>query len=320
MEKKNLKKAAMIFLEGALFFFFFLMVFSFSNVDAVIGEPNATVITNLSVGKSAPNILNIDIHQGSIFLIPNSTKTINCTVEIEDFDGDIDIINVTAEFFHSSSFYGDDYAGNHHYSNDSCYIDIDYGDEFTVLAHCLFEVQYYANPGTWNCTAYVEDVSEYSDEKSNTTVINELLAIGLPDIINYGTINATYVSEEQIANVTNFGNVQINLSLEGYAREEGDGLAMNCTLGGIGEINVTYQRYNLTDSNPGTIDSLSEFNSAPYINLTSSPTVRRFNLNYKQDDTAYIPDNSTYWRIYVPLGVAGTCQGNIVFGATKEGE
>jgi len=26
--------------------------------------------------------------------------------------------------------------------------------------------------------------------------------------------------------------------------------------------------------------------------------------------------NSTYWRIYVPLGVAGTCQGNIVFGAT----
>ena len=27
--------------------------------------------------------------------------------------------------------------------------------------------------------------------------------------------------------------------------------------------------------------------------------------------------NRTYWRIYVPLGVAGTCQGNIVFGGRK---
>jgi hypothetical protein len=315
MNKKNrFKKTVLIILELALFLILFLLAFSFSGVDAVIGE-NVTVETYLQIGTSSPNINQINIHDGTLNLIPNSTKTVNCTAEIEDFDGDTDVINVTAVFFHNSSFYGDDDAGNHHYTNDSCYIDYGYGDEYTLKAHCFFEVVYYANPGTWNCTVYAEDYSGYSDEKSNTTIVNELLAIGLPDAISYGEVNATFVSEEQVANVTNFGNVDINLSLSGYARTEGDNLSMNCSLGGIGEIPIRYQKYNLSESTPSPLN-LAQF-GATYLNLTSSPVIKQFNLVSKKDDSPDLMTNSTYWRIYVPLGVAGTCQGNIIFGAVK---
>ena len=142
------------------------------------------------------------------------------------------------------------------------------------------------------------------------------MAVGLPQSLDYGLVNATYVSEEGILNVTNYGNVKINLSLSGYAVNEGDGFAMNCSLGG--NISINYEKYNLTDSNPGSL-SLSQF-EASYVNLTSSPKVREFNLNYRQDDTQNEAINSTYWRIYVPVGVGGTCQGNIVFGAVQDAE
>ena len=75
------------------------------------------------------------------------------------------------------------------------------------------------------------------------------------------------------------------------------------------------EKYNVTDPNPGTLD-LSGFEDL-YINLTSSPVVREFNLNYRQNDVNNEAINETYWRIYVPVGVAGSCQGNIVFGAVK---
>jgi hypothetical protein len=140
-----------------------------------------------------------------------------------------------------------------------------------------------------------------------------LLALGLPDTINYGTVNATKVSDENITNVTNYGNVEIDVSLEGYAVTEGDGLAMNCTLGSVGEINVSFQKYNITNSTPGTLN-LGEFEGA-YENLTGDAVTEDFNLNFRQSDIINDATNETYWRIYVPRGVAGTCAGNIIFGA-----
>ena len=105
------------------------------------------------------------------------------------------------------------------------------------------------------------------------------------------------------------------MSLSGYAINEGDNLSMNCTLGSLKNISINYEKYNLTDSTAGSL-TLSQF-EADYINLTSSPVVKKFDLNYRQNDGENEAFNSTYWRIYVPVGVAGSCQGNIVFGATQ---
>ena len=54
-------------------------------------------------------------------------------------------------------------------------------------------------------------------------------------------------------------------------------------------------------------------------NLTESPVIKRFDLSSRTDDLVDDVTNSTYWRIYVPQGVAGSCEGNIVFGATVGG-
>jgi hypothetical protein len=313
MEIKTKIQVRIFILEASLFALAFLLLFPFilKEVNAAVGG-NVTMISGFTVGASAPIINKINIEGGGpIVLIPNSTRTINCTAQIEDFDLETDIKNVTARLFHNSSSYNSSEDNNTHYTNNSCYIDASYGDGNTVLAHCHFSTQYYANPGTWNCTVNVTDYSDYSTIGTNSTIIASLLALGLPTSLDYGIVNGTYVSGEGILNVTNYGNVRINLSLSGYARNPGDNLSMNCSSGG--NISIASEKFNLTTSTPGSL-SLSSF-EAGYTNLTSSPTNRKFNLNYRQNDTQDDAINSTYWRIYVPRGIGGTCQGNIVFGA-----
>lgn len=77
---------------------------------------------------------------------------------------------------------------------------------------------------------------------------------------------------------------------------------MNCSIGNIKNISINYEKYNLNTSTAGSL-TLTEFEAA-YVNLTSSPVVKKFDLNYRQNDTEDDAINSTYWRIYVPLGVA----------------
>jgi len=323
-KKENLKEKyaslRILILEGSLiilifFLVFFPALFSIKEVFAGIGEPNATVTSELSIGASAPFVTTIDVEQGSVTLTPNATTTVNCSIEIVDYDGDDTFDTVSAEFFdNTASSFGDTDDNNDHYTNNSCFINTTYGDVFTVLATCLFDVWYYGNPGTWNCTTTINDTSNYQVNASNATQIQDLLSVGLPDTINFGTVNATYVSNENITNVTNFGNVMINLSLSGYARTIGDGLAMNCTQGSIATIPIENEKYNLTDSHAG---SLTLGQTVNYTNLSAAVVTRRYNLDYRTNDTDNLAFNQTYWRIYVPLGVGGTCNGSIVFGATQ---
>ncbi len=315
-EKGNLKFIFLISLEVSLILIF-LSLFLFPNyVLAGFGENNVTVKTNLSVANSAPVIGQIDIEQGSINLNPNTTKTVNCSVNISDYDGALDIDSVSAVLFSSSSTnYASLDDNNTHYTNSSCDIDTSVGDAFQAISNCLFEVWYNAEAETWNCTVVVNDSSSYQVNDSNTTVVQPLLALGLPDIIQYGEINATYVSLENVTNVSNLGNVELNLSLSGYGFLENDGNAMNCTLGPIRNISIEYEKYNLTSSTTGDL-SHSEL-IGNYTNLTSFPITKRFDLDYRKQEDYHEAWNYTYWRVYVPIGVAGTCQGNIIFGAVQ---
>ncbi len=300
--------------------FFVAVLTLFPNLAlAIVGE-SVTVNTQLEVGTVSPEILNVSINNddSGVDLTANATTPVIVNIIARDFNGEDDIINFTAHFFDSvTSSYGDADDNNHHYTNNSCFIDTAYGDQYEVNASCTFDVEYYANNATWNATVVATDNVSLTDQDSDLITINTLLAVGLPDSIDYGEVNATFVSSEQLANVTNFGNVFLNLSLEGYAVTQGDGLAMNCTLGAIKNISVNYEKYNLTISNSSALTP-AEFESL-YSNLTSSNVVRRFNLPYRLNDAApYLDDtNATYWRIYVPTGVAGSCSGNIIFGATQ---
>ncbi len=319
----RMKIAVLIFLEVALVFLIFNTFFN-PSVEGDVGE-NVSVIVNLTVGEVSPEILNVTLqNEAVITLIANDTATVYCEAVIRDYNNDDTISTVTAEFFDNAfSSYGGGDDNNTHYTNSSCNISTDFGtwnevtdDDYLALANCTFEVYYYANATTWNCSVWVNDTSGLDGFGSGTGTINQLLAVGLPSYINYGTVNATYVSAENATNVTNVGNVDLNLSLSGYGRTEGDGWAMNCTLGSLGGILLGFQKYNLTESHNYGM-SLSDFD-VNYTNLTSSPTVKTFHLLQRQNDTNQNVDdyNTTYWRIYVPLGVAGTCNGTIIFGAT----
>ena len=292
-------------------------------VNATVTGAGFDIMPNLTL-NSPPVPLNItlddsfSIPSGEIDLTPATTTDVFCSGVIYEYDGDSSLINVSARFFdNSTSFYEDIDDKNYHYANDTCELNISYGNSNESFFNCTFSVEYYANSGNWTCEVKAYDNLSISGRGGNATKINPLLAISVPSTLDYGTVNATEVSLEQIANVTNMGNVMMNLSLSGYAVSEGDGLAMNCTLGSIKNISIDYEKYNLTASNPGEL-TLSEF-EVNYTNLTSNSVTEKFNLDYRRNDTsAYIDDtNATYWRIYVPVGVAGTCTGNIVFGAVQ---
>lgn len=287
---------------------------------------NATVATSLEVGNTYPEILTVIVEDSAsgIILNANATRTVNCVALLRDYNNESDFDIVEGRFFNTTLYGAED--NNNHYTNLSCNITHDINgfggyvdDEYLALANCSFDVWYYANPVGWTCTMFVNDSVGWNASLSNTTYVNPLIAIAMPETINYGTVNATYVSLENVTNVTNAGNVRLNLSLFGYAVSEGDGYAMNCTKGNLQNISIEHEKYNVTDSTPGPL-TLAQ-TDVVYRNLTGdpgSPVVNEFALDYRQDD-ANEARNQTYWRMYVPIGVAGSCSGNIVFGATQAG-
>ncbi len=289
----------------------------------ITGEIGYELMPNLTL-NSPPRINTTFIDDsfnspaGEIDLTPASITSIRCEGTIYEYDGDSSLMNVSARFFDTiTSSYDDSDDNNRHYANDSCTLNTSYGNANEAVFNCTLNVQYYANSGNWSCVPRAYDNVSISGEKTNTTFINPLLALSIPSPIDFGTVNTTFVSSEQIINVTNAGNVIFNLTLSGYGRTPGDNNSMNCTLGETKNISINYMKYNLTMSNTSTL-TLGQLESL-YTNLTSTTATKRFNLNYRQNDTnPYIDDtNSTYWRIYVPVGVAGSCQGNIVFGAIR---
>jgi len=318
--KPLLKGNLLIILEVTLFAFLFSLIQSGAN--AGIGTPNATTLTNVTIGNVYPEILNVSINDGSpVTLIGNSTKIVNCVAVIRDFNGETDLNTTNATFFDSSFLLSDPDDNNNHYTNTSCNISNSFGsyngyndDVYTALANCSFTLEYYSNVGEWTCSVFLNDSTGWEDQSSNVENISELLSIGLDDILEYGEVTTSEVSLENTTNVTNFGNVDINISLEGYARIPNDGYAMNCTQGFLENISIEHEKYNLTNSNPGVL-TLSQAN-ANYTNLSTTAVVKYFNLTQRQNDSVNDRIKTTYWRIYVPIGVAGSCQGNIIFGAT----
>ncbi len=321
IKKRNSLIAFFVLLE----IFLFVIFFSFfpQGVFAGVGE-NVTVTTLLSIGNAFPEVLNVTIqnNESSITLVLNDTREIFCTGLVRDYNGWEDINHATAVFFHpgNSTYEGTD-DNNHHYTNHSC--DIIQDGIYTAIVNCTFDIWYYANPGTttnaWNCTIRVNDSLNKEALGSGRIAVSQLLGLGVPDFIDYGEVNASEVSLEVPSDVINYGNVMFNLSLNGYGFVLGDGNAMNCTLGAIGNISIQHEKYNLTNSNPGVID-LAQAN-ANYTNLTSSlvvpaAAIKKFMLAPRQDDVSNDAIKPVYWRIFVPSGVAGTCQGNIIFGAT----
>ncbi len=251
----------------------------------------------------------INLTLNEIDLLTNNTREVICETVLEDFDGD-NITNIFSEFFSDdNSFFGDIEDNNYHYTNSSCFVNESYGNENQSKVFCSYDVWYYANSENWKCVINAADnLTNATGE--DLTYINGLLSIEVVDSLDFGSMFNKNVSDEFEIVVHNRGNIFLDLSLSGYGATIGDGYSMICS--GGDNIDVGYKKYNFS-SFAGDLN-LFEFESN-YINLTSLPFTNDFNLGFRQNDLINDAYNSTYWRIYVPQGVGGSCQGNIIFGA-----
>ncbi|NQU98226.1 hypothetical protein HQ533_02060 [Candidatus Woesearchaeota archaeon] len=271
-------------------------------------DSNRSIEINATVANNPPTIENMSIDDATtdpseeIDLSPGATREVNCTGTATDIDDVTEISAVNATFFHITSSPTAVDNNETHYTNTSCTLGSAFGNSKNFT--CSLQVWYFATNGSWTCNATVIDTSNAIGSGINTTTMNQLLAISVPDSIDYGTNFTGETSSTINYTVTNLGNVEIDIGVNGYGYTEGDGLAMNCTLGNI---SIEQEKYNLTALTPIMVYD------AGMINLTNISVVEtNFNLT-KRTDASLNSTKDTFWAIRIPAGVGGTCVGAVKF-------
>lgn len=271
---------------------------------------NVTVHTYVNITNSKPEVLAVAVYQETnmslknITLSAGSTRIVTCNATLRDWNGYNDIVAANATLYdvaNSNSGSADD--NNTHYTNTSC-SNTGNGVNYTVNYLCTFDVYYYANNGTWNCNVTVKDTYNKTGFLVNSTVFYPVYALNVTDGIDYGNVGVEDYSGNVTANITNFGNRAINVTVEGYGAVRGDGLAMNCSLGG--NISVANERFSLTDV---------DWNSK--LNLSASAQKLPELTMPKQTVPSTLITNSSYWQLYVDSAnnPGGNCTGFVIFSA-----
>jgi hypothetical protein len=271
---------------------------------------NVTVTTYVNITHSRPEVLNVSIYElvnmsnRNVTIAAGGIKTVYCNATLRSWNGFADITNVNATLFHvPSSNHTLIDNNNSHYTNSTCVLNGTTASPFIGWFVCSFDVYYYANNGTWMCNVTVKDSWNYTNYGANTTTFYPVYALNVTDGIDYGGVAVYDYSNNTVANLTNFGNMAINVTVEGYGARRGDGLAMNCSLNG--NITVDNERFSLSN------DTLFAAKTV----LASSPVLIPTLTMPKQTIPGTQIINSTYWQLYIPPNPAGNCTGAIVFTA-----
>jgi hypothetical protein len=271
---------------------------------------NVTVWTHVNITNAKPEVLNItvseaqNVSQRNITIAAGVTKTIFCNATVRDWDGYNDIVYVNASIWHRfTSNYTDPDNNNSHYSNSSCTYNSSLTN-YTGWYVCAFDVLYYSNNGTWDCNVTAMDNANKTGSRVGNTSFYPVYALNVTDGIDYGDVSVEGTSADINANITNFGNMGINITVEGYGRSKGDGLAMNCTLNG--NITVDNERFSLNNTASWAVKTpLTSGSITPIAGLTMP----------KQTVAGTQVINATYWQLYVPPNPSGNCTGYIIFTA-----
>ncbi len=295
-------------------FILFAIIASVTHAANLIGSNNrnVTVHTTVNITNSKPEITAVTVFQETnislrnITLSAGSTRIVTCNATVRDWNGYNDIINVNATLYdmiNSNNDAADD--NNTHYTNANC-TNGGNGVNYTVNYLCTFNVYYYANNGTWNCNTTAMDNATKIGWNANTTVFYPLYALNVTDGIDYGNVAVEDYSATVTANVTNFGNRPINVSVEGYGVTRGDGLAMTCLAFGAPSGNITVANERFSASNVAWGSKIPLTSTAQNI---SGLTVD------KQTVPGTLMLNTTYWQLYIPANPGGNCTGYVIFQA-----
>ena len=282
-------------------FSLFLILFFSIQISAQYNYDHVNVTTRVNITDAMPEILNVTVDQ-DITLNAGGTRIVTCNATIRDWNGFNDLDTVSATFYYYLNESGDPDSGNVHYTNSSC-VESSNDGEFIADYTCSFDVWYYANNGTWYCNVSVNDTYGFTDSAFNDTSINELYALNVTDVIDYGDLAVTDTSPDISAFITNFGNMDINVSVLGYGATEGDGYGLICDYGG--NIDVEHQRF-------------SGYTVAWDDKFPLAATEQDMNITLLQATDATAPVIwETFWQLYVPPNPFGLCTGTLRFTATS---
>lgn len=292
-------------------FIFLAVLIGLSNADNIVGDNyrNVTVHTYVNITNARPEVLLVKVYQENnlsrlnITLAGGSQRQVTCNATLRDWNGYNDIVGVNATLWHTASTLDAADDNNSHYTNSSC-TNTGNGVNYTVNYICTFDVYYYANNGTWNCFVDIIDLAGKTGNNTNTTVVYPLYALNITDGIDYGNVAVEDYSVNRTANITNFGNMPLNVSVEGYGVTRGDGLAMNCSING--NITVGMERFSISDVDWSLMTPLTSTSQS-----ISGLTVPKQTFPNNQ------MINTTYWQLYVNVSnnPAGNCTGFILFTA-----
>ncbi|MEM3374016.1 MAG: hypothetical protein QXE31_02225 [Candidatus Woesearchaeota archaeon] len=259
-------------------------------------------IFNISL-NNVPFISNL-ILENPINLIPATTKKIYCNGTITDLDGFLDIVKVNASFFQQGKQSQLINLSNN-YFNSSCSLFNGIGNN--IGFSCSFDLIYYANNGTWFCNVSVIDLINATNTSQEQSIINSLLAIEVsPSLINYGDLQILQISPfDQIINITNYGNVPINISIYSYAETEEDNLSLKCE---TSNISYEYHRFSKTK------DSL--FSNMAFLNNYLNPVITNLTIPKKEYNQIENSTKSLFFKLQIPLTAKGKCNGRLVLSAS----
>lgn len=257
--------------------------------------------------NTAPNITTIEVDDilgvpvDEIDLLAGQLKEVYCSIIVYDADGFDDVTGANATFFYYQNTTDDPDDNNTHYTQTSCTDDGNDGanEQYYI---CEFNVTYYANNGTWYCNATAYDTQKYhNDSAVDSTYMNELYALNLTPLIDFGDVPTGSISAEVSSLVTNIGNVEMDVGIDAYGVVDSDGIAMNCTQNNI---SLNDERY---DINTGTAFNLMTPVTDTMVNITGFNLVKQTNSTTSQ--------KNLYWRTRATPPSFGDCQGVVVFTA-----
>lgn len=320
LNKSSLKAAGLVIISVSLILGILAGLTVNSGSASGANVTNSTVLARVNVSNTQPTVYNVEITNPAppIDLLPDNVTVVTCNASVRDYNGYDDIMNVTGILYFDGTLDTLPDDNNTHYSNSSCGTCTEIPDSGSKNGTCLcnFAVQYFANPGEWRCNVSVNDSGGLSASNFSlaTYTINELLAIKLNNMsLDYGAVSVTQTSAFTPKNITNVGNIPINITLRGYGGDNesiGENYTMLCESGA--NISFGYQRFSL--SNTALFGDM--------YNLTNQTTqIPGLTLPRRVLDSS--PGNSTnttYWKLNVPASVGGICNGTIVFGAVDATE
>jgi hypothetical protein len=281
----------------------------------VLAWDTTNVQTQVNITQGAPIVSTIAINSGgNVNLSEGSLRQVWCNATIVDYNGLDDISKVNATFFRTNGTSADGYGvfgaadNNSRYHNVNCTYNATIAS-WTYSYLCDFNVTYHAYNGTWNCTVWANNSLSSPRNSSNASWVSALYAINVTAAADFGNLSVFDTSNVSTINVTNFGNMPINLTVYGFGNTSnatGAGWAFVCPAGT--NISVGNLRY--------TLEGNADWSTMTA--LTNGPALIDDLTIEKQsgDENKW---NTSYWKLYIPPNPFGLCNGTIVFEAIAGG-